>query len=182
MKHSPWRCKKNAIRRIDARNIAKRADQWHRDMDAYIASQTRRIGASTVRRRDSDTIDISFTIVDLEPLMTEQYEPKETPLSRMLRKLPAGMLREVYPVGDLLVINGHVVVQKWLEAAADDLSEEEVIRRFGTYRIPDPVELAYPHITPRLGNPETQEELKALFFDREVKDHDYLGAWSGGEK
>jgi len=75
MKHSPWRCKKNAIRRIDARNIAKRADQWHRDMDAYIASQTRRIGASTVRRRDSDTIDISFTIADLEPLMTEQYEP-----------------------------------------------------------------------------------------------------------
>lgn len=164
MKRTLWRCKKNAISRIDARNISRRSDQWHRDMDAYIASQTRRIGASTVRRRDSDTVDINITITDLEPLMAEHCEPQETSLTRMLRKLPAGMLREVYPVGDFLVINGNVVVQKWLEAAADDLSEEEVIRRFGTYRIPDPVELAYPHVTGRLDRPETQAELKALFF------------------
>lgn len=114
--------------------------------------------------------------------MCKYLEPQETSLSRMLRKLPDGMLKECYPVGDFLVINGNVVVRKWLEAAADELTEEDVIARFGTYRIPDPVELAYPHITPRLGGPESQEELKALFFGREVKHRDYLNDWTGEEK
>lgn len=145
-----------------------RSDIWNKDMDAFIASQTRHIGASTVRRRDTDTIDITVSICDLQPIMEEYLEPQQTSLSRMLRKLPADALLECYPVGDLLVINGHVVVRKWLEAAADDLSEEEVIRRFGTHRTPDPVELAYPYVTTRLDKPETQEELKALFFGREI--------------
>lgn len=69
MKRSLRRSKKNAIGWIDGRNISKRADSWRKDMDAYIASQTRQIGASTVRRRDSDTIDVNVTICDLEPVM-----------------------------------------------------------------------------------------------------------------
>lgn len=76
MKRSLRRSKKNAIRWIDGRNISKRADQWKREMDAYFASQTRHIGASTVRRRDSDPVDINISICDLEPIMSKHFEPQ----------------------------------------------------------------------------------------------------------
>ncbi|QXO09524.1 hypothetical protein pEaSNUABM11_00100 [Erwinia phage pEa_SNUABM_11] len=97
--------------------------------------------------------------------MTNEHEAQETAISRMLRKLPTDALLDCYPVGDFLVINGHVTVRGWLEAAADDLTVEQIVCLFATHRTPDPVELAYPHVTTVLGKSESQERLKQLFFD-----------------
>ncbi|QXO09526.1 hypothetical protein pEaSNUABM11_00102 [Erwinia phage pEa_SNUABM_11] len=73
MRKVQCRGKGQQIAWLDRRNLARDSAQWHKLVYDEADRQTRHIGASKVRRRNSDFIEINVSITDLSGVMSDHH-------------------------------------------------------------------------------------------------------------